>query len=116
MRATAMNKESRAQNKKGKPGWKLERLLPRGGAMKDPTCEKVKINPKVIPGYVSPAPFVSWASVMITDINASMNKPNASTRAHTARPSANGIRPMPSIPVVDARNSMVFLARTLSDR
>ena len=104
-----------AQKKKGKPGCRLAKLLPNGGANTFPTWEMVSVIPKAVPKSLGPTPSVSMIIVQAIAINPSINMPDNIIKTQIKTPSTTGKRKKQIRVTNRAAYKIDFLEPVLSD-
>jgi len=107
--------EKAAQKKKGNPGFKVAKLLPKAGEKTLPTSPSVKIIPMAVPKSLCPTPSVSNSIVMLTAMKPSIKIPDRIIKIQTKAPSTSGNKLKQSRVTTRAGNSIAFLEPILSD-
>ena len=113
-----MNKataEMAAQKMKGRPGFRLAKLLPSGGAITPPTWEMVSVIPKAVPKSFGLTSSVSIIMVAVIAIKPSIKMPDNINRTQTRAPSTIGKRTKQIKAVISAGYRIAFLEPSLSD-
>ena len=107
--------ERAAQKMKGKPGCRLAKLFPSGGAITPPTWEMVSVIPKAVPKSLGSTPSVSIIMVAVIAIKPSIKMPDNIIKTQIKMPSTTGKRMKQIRGTIRAGNRIAFLEPSLSD-
>ena len=107
--------ERAAQKMKGKPGFRLAKLLPSGGEITLPNWEKVRRIPAAVPKSLGLTPSVSSSMVRMTAMEPSIKAPDSIIKTQIRVPSTRGKRVKQIRVNIRAGNMIAFLEPSLSD-